>query len=202
MTLYLHDPNDNPISGVTVTSLETPPGQSALSGTTNTSGYVTFYEVYAGAYNMSFSKFGYDTRTEGEQVYPGLIATDTIELQAYGIIVVQVIDNTDTPVFDALVEMIEVPTDAGTQTTTTNETGHVVFERSLAGDYVINASKTGYITNVAEFTLLPGETETLTIRLEPAPRLDPIIIIGAAAAVVIIVVVVVVLVRRRTPTTL
>jgi hypothetical protein len=56
----VEDGNGNPLSGAKVSSTKQPAGVNALSGVTNSTGYVTFQKVPAGIYTFSVKKSGYD----------------------------------------------------------------------------------------------------------------------------------------------
>lgn len=57
----VEDSNGSPLSGVEVASTSQPAGESALSGVTNSTGYVVFQNAPAGSYSFSIKKKGYDS---------------------------------------------------------------------------------------------------------------------------------------------
>jgi hypothetical protein len=59
LKVSVKDSNGNPLSGVAVSSFKQPNGQTALSGTTDTSGVITFTGLTIGNYTLQISKNGY-----------------------------------------------------------------------------------------------------------------------------------------------
>jgi hypothetical protein len=78
--ISVQDLDGNPISGASVISTSQPDGQSALSGTTDITGYVAFENVKAGSYTIRVNKTGYDTWNQQIIVTDGQTTTDVVAI--------------------------------------------------------------------------------------------------------------------------
>ena len=82
LIIYVGDLNNKPLEGVTVVSTSQPEGQTVLSGTTNSSGYVTFNNVAAGPYTLQVSKNSFVNNTVQATVMIDKTTSVMIELQS------------------------------------------------------------------------------------------------------------------------
>jgi hypothetical protein len=161
LQIYVNDANNNPISGVTVESTSQPSGQSQLSGTTDTNGYVTFTNILAGSYSVEASEGGYVTSTKSVTVTAGQTTTETMTLQIreIGNLLVFVEDSNNNPITGANITSTSQPDGATTLNGVTDSAGYATFLNMVPGDYSILVSKTGYDTASKQVTV---ETEKVT----------------------------------------
>jgi hypothetical protein len=82
LIIYVGDKNNNPLEGVTVVSTSQPEGQTVLSGTTNSTGYLTFNNVAEGSYTLRASKNSFVNNTVQATVLIDKTTSVTIELQS------------------------------------------------------------------------------------------------------------------------
>ena len=80
LTIIVKWSDGTPITGVALASTSQPSGQTALSGTTDANGQVSFSNVLKGAYTFKATKSGYDDKTWTLNVQGGQATTETITL--------------------------------------------------------------------------------------------------------------------------
>ncbi len=135
--------------------------------TTNSSGYVTFYDVEFGRYTFVGSADGYDSQNGTAELYEAETVTVTIylypdEAPAEGEVTVFVRDA-------ATLELISGATVTGNGTSgTTGVDGYRTFTNLPFGGYNFTASKAGYSSNSVWATIDELDpTTSITIYLEP-----------------------------------
>ena len=137
------------------------------TGTTSSSGTVTFNNVAFGTYNYTASKTGYYSGSESGTIsLSALSTTVTIKLTPIpttGSITVKVVDaNTGAAISGASI--------TGGGTGTTSPSGTVTFNNIAFGTYSYSASKSGYYSGSGSGTIsLSAQSTTVTIKLTPIP---------------------------------
>ncbi len=137
------------------------------SGTTSSSGTVTFNNVPFGTYSYSASKTGYYSGSgSGTISLSAQSTTVTIKLTPIpttGTITVKVVDaNTGAAISGASI--------SGGGSGTTSSAGTVMFSNVPFGTHTYSASKSGYYSNSGSATIsLSAQSATITIRLTPIP---------------------------------
>ncbi len=137
------------------------------SGTTSSSGTVTFNNVPFGTYSYSASKSGYYSNSGSATIsLSAQSATVTIRLTPIpttGSITVKVVDAvTGSAISGASI--------TGGGTGTTSSAGTVTFSNVPFGTYTYSASKSGYYSGSGSGTIsLSAQSTTVTIKLTPIP---------------------------------
>jgi uncharacterized repeat protein (TIGR02543 family) len=168
LQIYVKDSNNNPISGTTVLSASQPSGQSQLSGTTDTNGYVTFNNILAGSYSVEASKSGYITSTKSVTVTSDQTTTETMQLQLreIGDLLVFVKDSNNNPIIGANITSTSQPFGATTLKGVTDSAGYATFLNIVSGVYFIQVSKTGYDSASKQVTVGTEKVTTSTVLLQ------------------------------------
>src|SRR3990170_4123423 len=163
--IYVKDSNNNPISGATVQSASQPSGQSQLTGTTDTNGYIAFDNILTGSYAVEAFKSGYITSTKSVTVTSDQRTTETIQLKPSetGDLLIVVRDSNNNPVIGANVTSTSQPFGATTLKGVTNSSGYAKFFNIVSGAYFIQVSKTDYDTASKQVTVEAQKTTTSTV---------------------------------------
>jgi len=82
LLIIVQDLEENPVSEAIVTSVSQPTGQPPLSGTTDVTGHVAFYNVKAGSYLIQVNKTGYDIRSLPINVVDGEATTSVVSVSS------------------------------------------------------------------------------------------------------------------------
>lgn len=132
------------------------------SGTTSSSGSVSFGSLQIGTYNYTASKSGYISGSESASVTKaGDSPSVTIYLTPVGSVTVYVRDQAT----NALISGASI---TGSGSGTTNSSGSVSFGSLQIGTYSYSASKSGYINGSGSTSITKaGDNLTITIYLTP-----------------------------------
>ena len=155
VTVYVRDKATNAlISGASITG--------SGSGTTNSSGAVSFGNLKIGTYSYTASKSGYISGSGTASVTKaGDSLSVTIYLTPIGSVTVYVRDKAT----NALISGASI---TGSGSGTTNLSGSVSFSSLQIGTYSYTASKTGYISNSGSASVTKaGDNLSVTIYLTP-----------------------------------
>jgi hypothetical protein len=162
----------NPVSGAAITSTAQPTGQVALSGTSGDKDPVLFNNVLAGSYTIQASKAGYVTATSSINVVVGTTAEVNLTLAAIpatGNLVVTVKDKDGTPLAAASVSSITQPSSQPLLSGTTGVDGVVSFTGVKPGSYMVQASKSGYVSSSVEGNIVAGSSNSISVILQNQP---------------------------------
>ena len=204
--IYVKDSNNNPISGATVQSASQPSGQSQLTGTTDTNGYIAFDNILAGSYAVEAFKSGYITSTKSVTVTADQTRTETMTLQIreIGDLLVFVEDSNNDPITGANITSTSQPSGATALNGVTDSAGYATFLNMVPGDYFILVSKTGYDSASKQVTVETEKVATSTVLLQtkatpsaPTTEAEPLWIYAAGLLVLwVVTITVLVLVLR------
>ena len=160
VTVYVRDmATDAVISGATISG--------DRSGTTNSSGYITFNDLTFGTYTFTASKEGYNEADKSAIISEDAVSkTITIYLQPLpttGRITVYVKDmSTDAVIPSATI--------SGDRSGTTNSSGYITFKNLPFGSYTFAASKKGYYEADKPVSIsADAPSQSATIYLLPVP---------------------------------
>ena len=167
ITVYVRDADTGvALSGASVSG-------GGYSGTTNSYGYTTFYDLSFGSYSFSASKSGYYSNSGYASISTSSAdATITIyltPLPTVGDITVYVKDaNTGSLISGATVS-------GGGYSKTTGSSGYVTFTDMSFATYTFTATKSGYFSNTGSASIsIDSIDETITIYLTPHPTVGDI----------------------------
>jgi sugar lactone lactonase YvrE len=159
-----------PVSGVNVTSIVQPSGQSALSGITGIDGSILFDDVKPGTYTIQASKKKYLSTSLTIEVVANGSAKASITLQAQapttGDLSVTVKDTNGNPVPGVSVSSTVQPGGQSALGGTTGTDGVIVFNSVLPGSYTLQASKSGYVSKSEQLNVIAGTVNRVSVTLQ------------------------------------
>ncbi|HIH01209.1 TPA: PKD domain-containing protein, partial [Thermoplasmata archaeon] len=161
ITGYVKTPGDLPVVGATVTA-------GASSQETNLTGAYQI-NIVAGTYTVNASKSGYTSASEEVVVVANETVWQNFTISATsGTIKGRVLNNeTGAGILGATVK---VTVGSQVKTFSSNATGYFEFNNVPAGVYTVNATKSGFIANGTNVTVVAGEAANVSIYLEPEPE--------------------------------
>ncbi|MFZ1730894.1 MAG: carboxypeptidase regulatory-like domain-containing protein [Bacteroidota bacterium] len=168
-TIVVRDANGNPVQGAKVVIKKS--GTAVADPVTNSNGAVVVDGLCKGEYSYRISKDGFSV-VEGSFAINELCEPVTreatltaITICCSGVLTVNVVDSTNTPVEGATVKLWQ--NGAVKETVLTSSLGVAVFDGLCKGEYGVNVTKTGY--NSREFTF------AINVNCEPFTKLIELI---------------------------
>jgi hypothetical protein len=159
-----------PVSGVSVTSIVQPSGQSVLDGITGVDGSILFDDVKPGTYVVQASKNKYLSTSLTVEVAANSPTEASITLQAQvptsGDLSVTVKDTNGNPVSGVSVSSTVQPGGQSVLGGTTGVDGVIVFNGVLLGSYTLQASKSGYVSKSEQFNVVAGTVNRISVTLQ------------------------------------
>jgi len=167
LKIYVKDIDGNPMIYVTIISTIQPMGQNSIFGITDSNGSLTFNIIRSGSYTFSVSKNGYLTKSEYITVNAGKNTefTSTIEKE-YGILNISVKTTDGNPINEVTITSLSQPLGEKGISGITSSDGFLVFNKILTGDYVIQATKKGYISKSLSVNIETLKTSEITFNLQ------------------------------------
>ena len=180
ITGYVKTPADLPVVGATVTV-------GTTSQETNLTGA---YEInmVAGTYTVNVTKSGYTESSEEVTVVANETVWQNFTISATSGAIRGYVYNNETG--GAIIgATVKVTVGSQVKTFSSNATGYFEFNNIPAGVYTLNVSKSGFVANSTDVTVVAGETASATIYLDPEPESEPTGLSTAAIAAIGLVVV-------------
>jgi len=183
LNIFVQDRDGAPISGADVTSISQPDGQQALNGSSDDDGLLTFNEIKIGNYMFEISKIGYITKTMSVSIITEEITDIIIRLEEkieLGILKIMIIDYNDNPLSGSIVISTSQPNGQPILQGTTDSDGIVLFKNITFGNYIIQATKNGYKTEIWTGNITNREIKEVTIIMEKEQKFPIEIIVSGS----------------------
>ena len=164
--VLIQDENENPLSGVAVSSTSQPNGQEKLNAITNQNGETTFSDIRVGTYTIFAEKSGYEQYSETTSINEGETTQLIIQIsKQISSIIIYVKDSNAKVISDADVTSTSQPSGQQTLAGKTGSDGSVTFSDVRNGGYEFLASKNEFTSSSSSISVSAGETTEKTIIL-------------------------------------